>query len=80
MDPVKPSHRIDANGRGVDQVNCVLISFLEIETLMPMKEPADKTRMFWTLLTDQVLSYFEHHLTRTLETETSELPDNDPLE
>jgi hypothetical protein len=27
-----------------------------------MKEPADKTRMFRTLLKGQALSYFEHHL------------------
>jgi hypothetical protein len=29
---------------------------------MPMKEAAGKIRMFWTLLKDQALSYFEHHL------------------
>jgi hypothetical protein len=51
--------------------------FREIENLMPMKEPADKTRMFRTLLKDQALSYFEHHLMRKLEAEDSEVPDNE---
>jgi hypothetical protein len=32
-----------------------VIAFHEIENLMPMKEPADKTRMFRTLLKDQLL-------------------------
>jgi hypothetical protein len=57
-----------------------LISFFEIENLMPIKEPDDKTKMFWTLLEGQVLSYFEHHLRRRLETEDSELPGNDLIE
>jgi hypothetical protein len=43
---------------------------------MPMKEPADKTRMFRTLLNGQVLSYFEHHVMRRLEAEDSDVPDN----
>jgi hypothetical protein len=33
-----------------------VIAFREIENLMPMKEPADKTRIFWTLLKGQALS------------------------
>jgi hypothetical protein len=53
-----------------------VMAFREIENLMPMKEPADKTRMFWTLLKVQALSYFEHHLMRRLEAEDSEVPDN----
>jgi hypothetical protein len=44
---------------------------------MTMKEPADKTRMFRTLLKGQALSYFEHHLMRRLEAEDSEAPDNE---
>jgi hypothetical protein len=47
---------------------------------MPMKEPADKTRMFWTLLNGQALSYFEHHLMRRLETEDSDVPGNQLIE
>jgi hypothetical protein len=38
-----------------------VMSFHEIENLVLMKKPADKTRMFWTLLKGQDLSYFEHH-------------------
>jgi hypothetical protein len=41
-----------------------VMAFQGIENLIPMKEPADKTRMFRTLLKGQTLSYFEHHLMR----------------
>jgi hypothetical protein len=44
-----------------------MMDLRDIENLMPMKEPADKTRMFRTLLKGQALSYFEHHLMRGLE-------------
>jgi hypothetical protein len=47
---------------------------------MPMKEPADKTRMFRTLLKGQALSYSEHHLMRRLEAEDSDDPDNELIE
>jgi hypothetical protein len=57
-----------------------LIAFREIENLMPMKEPVDKTRIIQTLLKDQVLSYFEHHLMRRLEAEDSEVSDNELIE
>jgi hypothetical protein len=57
-----------------------VISFLEIEILMLMKEPADKTRMFRTLLKGQALSYFEHHLMRILEAEDLDVPDNELIE
>jgi hypothetical protein len=55
-------------------------TFCEIENLMPMNEPAEKTRIFRTLLKGQVLTYFEHHLMRRLETEDSEVPDNELIE
>jgi hypothetical protein len=45
-----------------------------------MKEPADKTRIFQTLLKGQALSYVEHHLMRRLEAEDSEIPDNELIE
>jgi hypothetical protein len=54
-----------------------VVDFPEIENLMPMKEPADKTRMFRTLLKGQAFSYFEHHLMRRLEAEDSGVPDNE---
>jgi hypothetical protein len=56
------------------------MAFREIENLMPMKEPADKIRMFWTLLKGQDLSYFEHHLRKMQGTEDSEVPDNELIE
>jgi hypothetical protein len=57
-----------------------VIAFHEIENLLPMKEPADKTRMFRTLLKSQALSYFEQYLMRRLEAEDSEVPDNELIE
>jgi hypothetical protein len=57
-----------------------VIAFREIESLMPMKEPADKTRMFRTLLKCQALSYFEHHLMSGQEAENSGVPDNELIE
>jgi hypothetical protein len=56
------------------------MDFCEIENLMPMKEPADKIRIFQTLLKGQALSYFEHHLMRRLETQDSDVPDNELIE
>jgi hypothetical protein len=66
--------------RGFDQVLIGLMSFHEIENLMHMKEPADKTRMFRTLLKVQALSDFEHHLMRRLEAEDSDVPENEFME
>jgi hypothetical protein len=57
-----------------------LMAFREIENLMPMKEPADKTRMFRTVLKGHALYYFEHHLMRRLEAEDSDVPDNELIE
>jgi hypothetical protein len=57
-----------------------LMAFREIENLMPIEEPADKTRMFRTLLNGQVLSYFEEHLMRRLEAENSDVSDNELIE
>jgi hypothetical protein len=57
-----------------------VIAFREVENLMPMKELADKTRMFRILLKGQALSYFEHHLMRRLEAEDSDVSDNELIE
>jgi hypothetical protein len=57
-----------------------VMAFRKIEKLMLMKESAEKTRMFRTLLKGQALSYFEHHLMRRLEAEDSEVPDNELIE
>jgi hypothetical protein len=63
-----------------EDLNKWRMSFREIENLMPMKEPADKIRMFRTLLKGQALSYFEHHLMRRLAAEDSDVPDNELIE
>jgi hypothetical protein len=47
---------------------------------MPMKELAEKTRIYRTLLKGQALSYFEHHLMRRLEAENSDVHDNELIE
>jgi hypothetical protein len=57
-----------------------VMAFREIENMMPLKEHAEKTRIFRTLLKGQALSYFEHHLRRRLKVEDSELPDNELIE
>jgi hypothetical protein len=57
-----------------------VMAFCEIENLIPLKEPAEKTRMFRTLLRGQALSYFEHHLMRRLEAEDSDVPDKELIE
>jgi hypothetical protein len=56
------------------------MGFYEIDNLMPMKEPADNTRIFRALLKGQTLSYFEYHLMRRLKAEDSEVPDNELIE
>jgi hypothetical protein len=56
------------------------MAFHEIENLMPLKEPVDKTRMFQTLLKDHALYYFEHHLMRRLKIKYSKLPDDSLIE
>jgi hypothetical protein len=57
-----------------------VMTFRDIENLMPMKEPADKTRMFQTLLKCQALSYFKYNLRKMLVAEDSEVPDNELIE
>jgi hypothetical protein len=54
-----------------------VMSLRETENMISLKESADKTRMFWTLLKGQPLSYFEHHLRRRFEGEDSEVPDHE---
>jgi hypothetical protein len=69
MDPDYPTSKysrqfaIFKNGYPVDWIKWVM-AFREIQNLMSMKEPADKTRIFQTLLKGQALSYFKHHLMR----------------
>jgi hypothetical protein len=57
-----------------------VMAFREIENLMPLKEPVDKTWMFQTLLKGQALSYFEHHFMRRLKAEDSDVSDNELIE
>jgi hypothetical protein len=79
MDQVGVSHGSRKLGCPEDWIKWVM-SFREIENLMAMNEPDDKTRMFHTLLKGQALSYFEQHLMRRLEAEDSEVLDNELIE
>jgi hypothetical protein len=87
MDPDEPASgskysrqfAIFKDGCQEDWIKWVM-AFREIENLMLMKEPADKTRIFQTLLKGQSLSYLEHHLMRRMEAEDSDVPDNEFIE
>ena len=85
MDPSNPASKysrhfmIFKDGGAEDWIKW-LIGYREVENLMSIREPADKSKMVRTLLKGQALSYFEHHLKKRLEAEDSELPDNDLLE
>ena len=85
MDPTNPASKysrhflIFKDGCAEDWVKW-LMAYREIETLMTLKEPADKSKMVRTLLKGQALSHFEHHLKRRLDAEDAELPDNDLLD
>jgi hypothetical protein len=70
--------RMDAQRSGSSV--SLLMLLREIEYLVALKEPPDKTRIFRTMLYEQDLSYFEHHLKKTLEAEDSDIPDNVPIE
>jgi hypothetical protein len=50
-----------------------MMAFRDIEKLMPLEEPSDKTRMLRILLKGQALTYFDHHLRRILEAEDLEI-------
>jgi hypothetical protein len=56
------------------------MAFRDYESLMPLKEPADKIWMFRTLLKGQALSLFEHQLKRRFKAEDSKLLDYDLIE
>jgi hypothetical protein len=77
---MKKMDKVDAPDTDKSEWIKLVMAFREIENLMPLEKPADKTRMFWTLLKRQALSYFEHHLMRRLEAEDSEVMDNDFIE
>jgi hypothetical protein len=57
-----------------------VVVFHEIENLMPLNKPADKSRMSLTLTKGQAFSYFEHHLKKMVEVEDSDLPDNELID
>ena len=67
MDPGNPASKyarhfiIFKDGCAEDWVKW-LMAYREVEGLMTLKEPADKSKMVRTLLKGQALSYFKHHL------------------
>jgi hypothetical protein len=76
---VLPTIAIFKDGCLGDWIKWVM-AFRWIEKLVPLNKPTDKTRMLWTLLKGQALSYFEHHLRRRVEAEDLELSENELLE
>jgi hypothetical protein len=60
-----PSPRMDAQRSGSSAY--LLMSFHDIENLMPLEGTADNTKLFRTFLMGQPLSSFEYHLRRLLE-------------
>jgi hypothetical protein len=67
MDPVDPASKysrqfvIFKDGCPEEWIK-LLMAFREIENLLPLKEPADRTKIFRASLKDQTLAYFEYHI------------------
>jgi hypothetical protein len=67
MNPSNPASKysrhfmIFKDGGAEDWIKC-LIEYREVENLMSIREPGNKSKMLWTVLKGQALSYFEHHL------------------
>jgi hypothetical protein len=57
-----------------------LMGYRDLEMMMPLREPSDKSKMLQTLLKGRALSQFDHHLRKRLGAEDIELPDHDLLE
>jgi negative regulator of genetic competence, sporulation and motility len=67
------------DGRPEEWIKLVM-AFREIEYMIPLKEPSEKTNIIKTLFKGQALYYLEHFLRRRLEAKDSGLPDNDLIE
>ena len=57
-----------------------LMGYRDLELLMPMKEPSDRTKMLRTILKGRALSLFEYHLSKRCGGEDIETSDQDLLE
>ena len=57
-----------------------LIGYRDLELLMPLKEPSDKTKMLRTMLKGRSLSLFEYHLSKRCGGEDIEVTDHELLE
>jgi hypothetical protein len=85
MDPSNPASRysrhfmIFKDGGAEDWIKW-LMGYREVENLMEIREPSNKSKMIRTLLKGQALSYFDHHLKKRLDAEDIDLPGNDLLE
>jgi hypothetical protein len=40
------------------------MGYRDLELLMPLKEPSDRTKMLRTILKERALSLFEYHLSK----------------
>jgi len=57
-----------------------LMGYRDLELLMPLKEPLERTRMLRTLLKGQALSLLEYHLSKRCGTEEEGVSDHEVLE
>jgi hypothetical protein len=74
MDPSNPAsthsrHFMIFKDGGAEDWTKWLIGYREVENLMSIREPANKSKMLRTLLKGQALSYLEHHLKKRLDAE-----------
>ena len=57
-----------------------LMGYRDLELLMPLKEPSDRTKMLRTILKGRALSLFEYHLSKRCGGEYIETTDQELLE
>jgi hypothetical protein len=57
-----------------------LMGYRDLELLMPLKEPSDRTKMLRTMLKGRALSLFEYHLSKRCGGEDIETTDQELLE
>ena len=56
------------------------MGYRDLELLMPLKEPSDRTKMLRTMLKGRALSLFEYHLSKRCGGEDIEVTDEELLE
>ena len=57
-----------------------LMSYHDMEVMMPLREPGERVKMLRTLLKGLDLAQFDYHIGRRINAEDSEIPDHELLE